>query len=131
MAVFFVEGRGSLTLPSLLLLRILFEHQKIPLFVVALIQAVDPGDQLIVVRAIIHEGVRDILLDWHKAFGAEDETLDALGMENMRWVAAKLDNILLCPTCMQMVASIVEMIFKLVRLHMKLGEGQFAALAYV
>ena len=130
MAVFLIEGRRSLTLPPLLLLSILFKHQKILLFV-ALIQSVNPGEFLIlVVRAINHEGVRDFLLDWHEALGAEDETFDALRMENMRWVAAKLDNILLCTTCVQ-VTSTVKMVFKLIRLHLQLGEGQFAALAVV
>ena len=74
--------------------------------------------------------MRDFLLDRHEALGAEDETLDALGMENMRWVAAKLDNILLGSTCVK-VTSIVKMVFKLIRLHLQLGKGQFAALAVV
>ena len=129
MAVFLIEGRRSLTLPPLLLLSILFKHQKILLFI-ALIQSVNPGEFLIVVRAINHEGVRDFLLDWHEALGAEDETLDALRMENMRWVAAKLHNILLRTTCVQ-VTSTVEIVFKLIRLHLQLGERQFAALAGV
>ena len=129
MAVFLIEGRESLTLPPLLL-STLFKHQKILPFVVALTQTVDPWEQLIVVRAIIHEGVRDFLLDWHEALGAEDEALDALGMEHMRWVAAKLDNILLGSICLQ-VTFTVELIFELIRLHLQLREGQFAALAVV
>ena len=78
---------------------------------------------------LVHEREGDFLVDWHKALGAEDEALDTLRVEDVRWVAAKLNDILVATfSC---CLSIFELIFELIRLHRQLREGLFASFAEV
>ena len=75
----------------------------------------------------------DFLLNGHETLRAKHEALNAICVENVRWVAAKLDDMLDCGVVFlgSSAATVIELIFELVCLHLQLGEGKFAALAIV
>ena len=80
-------------------------------------------------RVLIHEGAQ-FLFEGHEAFGAEDEALDALLVEDVRGVAAQLNDALVLPFLLRAPeAALLHVGLELVRLHVLLLERLLAALA--
>ena len=79
--------------------------------------------------------MRDFLFDWHETLGAEHEALNALCMEDVCWVAAELDyvlvggNVRLCHGLFTRTHVLSSL--KLISLHLQLREGLLASLAIV
>lgn len=74
------------------------------------------------------------MVDWDEAFGAVGETFEAFSVEDVRRVAAKLNDLaFLTPNAPlgRNRVRLVKVVFELVHLHLHVGEGLLAPLAKV